>query len=77
MLAQKIQSAFEPELEIGEHRIRISLSIGVSVGQPGDDPDALIELADRAQYRAKRQGGHAPRSPRVEGALRRRTDFSR
>lgn len=56
LLAQKIQSAFEPELEIGEHRIRISLSIGVSVGQPGDDPDALIELADRAQYRAKRQG---------------------
>lgn len=55
-LANKIQSAFEPELVVGEHRIPISLSIGVSVGRHGDDPDALIELADRAQYRAKRQG---------------------
>ncbi|MFM2437924.1 MAG: hypothetical protein RLZ55_741, partial [Actinomycetota bacterium] len=55
-LANKIQSAFEPELVVGEHRIPISLSIGVSVGQHGDDPDVLIELADRAQYRAKRQG---------------------
>jgi diguanylate cyclase len=40
----------------GEILGRVTISIGVSVLQPGDDPDTLIERADGCLYAAKRNG---------------------
>jgi diguanylate cyclase len=40
----------------GEILGRVTISIGVSVLQPGDDPDSLIERADACLYAAKRNG---------------------
>jgi diguanylate cyclase len=40
----------------GEILGRVTISIGVSMLKPGDDPDALIERADACLYAAKRNG---------------------
>jgi diguanylate cyclase len=40
----------------GEILGRVTISIGVSMLQPGDDPDSLIERADACLYAAKRNG---------------------
>ena len=38
--------------------VRVGASIGLAMGGPGDtEPETLLALADRAMYRAKRQGG--------------------
>ena len=48
---------------IGEHRIRVTASIGLTVSTPGvhAEPDALLAAADRGMYRAKRSGGNCVR----------------
>jgi diguanylate cyclase len=40
----------------GEILGRVTISVGVSMLQPGDDTDALIERADACLYAAKRAG---------------------
>src|SRR5947209_17128224 len=40
----------------GEILGRVTISIGVAMLQPGDDPDSLIERADACLYAAKRNG---------------------
>ena len=40
----------------GEILGRVTISIGVSMLQPGDDTDSLIERADACLYAAKRNG---------------------
>ena len=40
----------------GEILGRVTISVGVSMLKPGDDPDALIERADACLYGAKRNG---------------------
>jgi diguanylate cyclase len=40
----------------GEILGRVTISIGVSILQPGDDTDSLIERADACLYAAKRNG---------------------
>ena len=40
----------------GEILGRVTISVGVSLLKPGDDPDALIERADACLYAAKRNG---------------------
>jgi diguanylate cyclase len=40
----------------GEILGRVTISVGVSILKPGDDPDALIERADACLYAAKRNG---------------------
>ena len=40
----------------GEILGRVTISVGVSMLQPGDDPDSLIERADACLYAAKRNG---------------------
>ena len=48
---------------IGDHRIRVTASIGLTLSQPGAtvEPDALLAAADRGMYRAKRSGGNCVR----------------
>lgn len=40
----------------GKGEVRVSLSLGLTVNQPGDDPESIFERADMALLEAKRQG---------------------
>jgi len=55
--AEKLLKALaEPHL-IGDHRLNVTLSIGISLyPDDGDDGDALLASADTAMYHAKRGG---------------------
>jgi diguanylate cyclase (GGDEF)-like protein len=39
-----------------DRRLRFTISIGVTAWRPGDLPEAIVERADRALYRAKHRG---------------------
>ena len=49
---------------IGEHRVRVTASIGLAVSEPGApvEPSELLAAADRGMYRAKRSGGNCVRA---------------
>jgi len=48
---------------IGERRLHITASIGLTLSEPGSPatPEALLAAADRGMYRAKRSGGNCVR----------------
>ena len=57
--ARKASETTSYDLEVDGHRVPVSASIGVAVfPDQGDEPDVLLELADRAMYAAKRKGKH-------------------
>ncbi len=57
LIAQKILFALGAPSRIGNHVLRLSASIGICIyPTDGKDVDVLIELADAAMYRAKKQG---------------------
>lgn len=57
LIAKKVIRALGKPNLIGEHTLRLSTSIGISVyPDDGDNPDLLIERADAAMYQAKRSG---------------------
>ena len=51
----------------GRTAVEVTASMGVAVGSDLVDPDALVEAADRALYRAKSEGRDRLVSVRVEG----------
>ncbi|HEX6040151.1 diguanylate cyclase [Longimicrobium sp.] len=51
----------------GGAAVQVTASMGVSVGSDLVDPDALVEVADRALYQAKGEGRDRLVSARVEG----------
>jgi diguanylate cyclase (GGDEF)-like protein len=56
-LAERARSAFaERPIEANGVPIRLTLSLGVAVGDVGDTPDTLLHRADDALYEAKRAG---------------------
>lgn len=57
-VAQKILECLIPPIRLGKENIPIQISIGISV-YPKDstDPHRLLEISDRAMYRAKECGG--------------------
>jgi diguanylate cyclase (GGDEF)-like protein/PAS domain S-box-containing protein len=56
-LAQRILDAFAPVCRIGDHKLQIGASIGISLyPNDGDNPAALLQAADTAMYRAKKHG---------------------
>ena len=60
LIATKILATMAGVSKIDGHAIRLKASIGISLfPDDGDEPQALIELADAAMYQAKR---HAPGS---------------
>jgi diguanylate cyclase (GGDEF)-like protein/PAS domain S-box-containing protein len=56
-LGQRIIETLAEPFVVGRQQIRLGVSIGIAC-EPGPDatPDLLLEQADRALYRAKRQG---------------------
>jgi diguanylate cyclase (GGDEF)-like protein len=53
----KIINSFTDEFVLGEHKVRVTSSVGISVyPQDGDSPDQLLKNADLAMYRAKSEG---------------------
>jgi diguanylate cyclase (GGDEF)-like protein len=74
LVADKVIATLGAESHMGDHAIRLTASIGISIfPDDGEDADILIDRADAAMYRAKRQGlgrftfhDDAPASERAE-----------
>jgi diguanylate cyclase (GGDEF)-like protein len=57
VLAEKLLAAGARPLEATGGRLRVTVSIGIAVSpEDGDTVEALLERADAAMYRAKREG---------------------
>ncbi|MEP7056370.1 MAG: diguanylate cyclase [Caldimonas sp.] len=57
LIADKVLAALAAPSRIGEHVLRLTASIGISLyPDDGNDADTLIDRADAAMYRAKRGG---------------------
>jgi diguanylate cyclase (GGDEF)-like protein/PAS domain S-box-containing protein len=62
LLAARLQSALDDDIEIEGHRFELGLSIGISVyPRDGEDVRSLFANADAALYRAKHDGRGAVR----------------
>lgn len=56
-VARRIIGAIDRDLMVDGHQIRVGCSIGIAVASPGStDARGLLRRADKAMYRAKRQG---------------------
>jgi diguanylate cyclase (GGDEF)-like protein len=57
LVAEKVIAALGAPSRVGEHVLRLTASIGISLyPDDGEDADTLIDRADAAMYRAKRDG---------------------
>jgi diguanylate cyclase (GGDEF)-like protein len=55
--AKKATEAARTEVVAGGRRVRVSASIGIALfPEQASEPQALLELADKAMYAAKRKG---------------------
>jgi diguanylate cyclase (GGDEF)-like protein len=57
VVAEKVLEALDVPFDVGGQQLFVSASVGISI-YPGDgtDPEALVQNADRAMYRAKARG---------------------
>jgi diguanylate cyclase (GGDEF)-like protein len=56
-LAERIRGAVGDELmDLGNERINVTVSVGVTLGSAESDPEFLVAAADSAMYEAKRNG---------------------
>jgi diguanylate cyclase (GGDEF)-like protein/PAS domain S-box-containing protein len=59
-IAERLQEALVPPIEVGAHSVRITASIGIAVyPDDGTEGSSLLQHADRAMYRAKATGRNA------------------
>lgn len=56
-LADRILEAFARPLSVANHRLKGAVSIGITFGDPGAQPDVLFDEADIAMYVSKSAGG--------------------
>jgi diguanylate cyclase (GGDEF)-like protein len=57
LIADKVIAALGAPSRVGDHVLRLTASIGISIyPDDGEDADTLIDRADAAMYRAKRHG---------------------
>jgi diguanylate cyclase (GGDEF)-like protein/PAS domain S-box-containing protein len=56
MIAEKIRIAAHRPLDFAEHKIRFSISVGVTLASSAESVDAILARADRAMYQAKQRG---------------------
>ena len=74
-VAKRLLSDFEDRIDVAGERVRVHVSLGISVGAPGSEgPDELLRKADVALYEAKRRGKSQYRlfHPSMSDALRKR-----
>jgi diguanylate cyclase (GGDEF)-like protein len=74
-VAKRLLTDFENRIDVVGERVRVHVSLGISVGAPGKDaPDELLRKADVALYEAKRRGKSQFRvfHPSMRDALRKR-----
>lgn len=55
-IAEKLRRAVAEPIPTSAGFLSITLSIGVTMVEPGENPDEIISRADRAMYRAKQTG---------------------
>jgi diguanylate cyclase len=68
-IADKLCAALGEPSRVGDHVVRLTASIGISLyPDDAEDADTLVELADAAMYRAKRHGAQSVVSQR-EGVV--------
>ena len=60
-LAETIRAGAQEPIPLRRHVLHSSVSIGLSMVQPGEDPEQSIARADRAMYEAKRAGRNTVR----------------
>lgn len=57
-IADNIQCALREKMDVAGHAINAPASMGIAIyPEHGSDPEALLNSADQAMYRAKRRGG--------------------
>jgi len=57
MIAQKVLRTIAEPVEVGEHRLYVTTSIGITLfPDDGEDAETLLKNADNAMYRAKAEG---------------------
>jgi diguanylate cyclase (GGDEF)-like protein len=71
-IAEKLRRAVAQPIPTSAGNLSITLSIGVTMLRPGENPDAILSRADRAMYEAKQSGRNqvvpiASETDRVEG----------
>ncbi len=68
-VASSLHAAVEVPIVTGQRQIAVTLSIGVAIVRPGEDPDVAMRQADAALYRAKREGRARTvvYDPRIDG----------
>lgn len=57
LLAERLIDALANPFELAEGAVDLSISDGIAFSSGNDDPEQVIKDADRALYRAKKQGG--------------------
>ena len=55
-IAEKLRRAVAEPVVTSAGSLSVTLSIGVTMVRPGENPDAIISRADNATYRAKQTG---------------------
>lgn len=64
-LAERIRSAVgDVSVDLGSEKVKVTLSVGVTLGTSDSDPEFLVAAADSGMYHAKRHGRN-----RVEASL--------
>lgn len=55
-VAQRLQEVLRPSIALEDRDVTVTASIGIAIGTPQHDADALLREADTAMYRAKLSG---------------------
>lgn len=55
-VASKLRDAISAPIEVGPAQVSVGVSIGVTLAQPDDDADSVLQRADEALYVAKSTG---------------------
>ena len=66
-LANRIRAAVAAPIDVDGREVTLSLSVGIAEARSEDDPDLLIQRAEQAMGRAKKNGGD--RTELFDGAL--------